>query len=269
MFDRSFLPEARFEFVVVTDTHYMPDPGKQPVEFESRRQQTARGERALRQIASLEAAFVVHLGDVVQAFPDAAGFEQAVSEALAQLRRCGVHPRLVAGNHDVGDKPDPTMPTNWVTPGALAAYHARFGRSWYSWEDGGCHFVVLNSQIMNSALPEATAHRQWVESDLAANAGTATFMFLHLAPFLHDEDEPGLGHYDNIDQPARGWLINLTKSHNVQMLFAGHSHFMFFNRIGAARSFVVPSTSFTRPGFSELFSSCPPPERGRNDIAKL
>jgi len=269
MFDRSFLPSAQLEFVVVSDTHYMLDPGTRPVEFESRRLQTARAERVLRLIASLKASFVVHLGDLVQEFPETERFSQAMAEAREQLERCGVTCRHVAGNHDVGDKPDPTMPTDWVTPESLAAYHALYGRSWYSWDQAGVHCVVLNSQIMNTTLPEAGDQRRWLESDLAAHRGQRIFVFLHLAPFLKDAHEPALGHYDNIAEPARAWLLNLLRRHQVELLFAGHSHFAFFDRIGGTRYFIAASPTFTRPGFGEAFSSCPPAERGRNDAGKL
>ncbi|GIS59516.1 MAG: hypothetical protein CM1200mP2_17410 [Planctomycetaceae bacterium] len=43
--DRSLLPAADFEFVVLADTHYMIDPGDGPVEFSSRRLQTERAAR--------------------------------------------------------------------------------------------------------------------------------------------------------------------------------------------------------------------------------
>jgi hypothetical protein len=269
VFDPSFLPPADLEFVVMTDTHYMLDSGTQRIEFESRRRQAARAAHALKLVASLNAAFVVHLGDLIQEFPESHGFEESLGQALAQFAECGVEPRQVAGNHDVGDKPDPTMPTDWVSSSTLKTYHQRFGPSWYSWNEAGCHFVVLNSQIMNGPLPEVKAQEQWFEDDLVAHGGMPTFVFLHLSPFLVSENEQGLGHYDNIDEPARGWLLGLIRKHNVQIVFSGHSHFAFFNRIGEARSRVVPSTAFTRPGFCEVFSSAPPPERGRDDVFKL
>ena len=250
MFDRSFLPEADLEFVILSDTHYMLDPGRQQVEFESRRRQTARAEWALRLSASLTPAFVVHLGDLVQEFPETAGFERAMNEAREQLARCGVQPRLVAGNHDVGDKPDPTMPTAWVTAESLAAYHALSGRSWYSWDAGAAHCVVLNSQLLNAALPEAQAQKQWLEADLRAHKGGRIFVFLHLAPFLKDEQEPSLGHYDNIAEPARGWLLNLLRQHTVEIIFSAHSHFAFFNRIGPTRHFGTASSLAARPAAS-------------------
>lgn len=269
MFDRSYLPSADLEFVVMTDTHYMLDPGTRQVEFESRRLQASRAEHAYELVRSLDTSFIVHLGDLVQEFPESAGFEESLQQALEQIREAGIHLHQVAGNHDVGDKPDPTMPTDWATPGSLKAFHRRFGSSWKSWDQGGCHFIVLNSQIMNGPLPEAKEQERWLEEDLAEHSGMPVFIFLHLAPFLVDEHEQGLGHYDNIDEPGRSWLLDLIRRHDVQMVFAGHSHFAFFNRIGHTRSYVVPSTAFTRPGFCEVFSSPPPPERGRDDAEKL
>lgn len=269
MFDRSFLPPADLEFVVMTDTHYMLDPGGQRVEFESRRRQSARADRAWELVRALDTAFVVHLGDLVQEFPDGPGFEQSLGQALDQMERAGVEVRQVAGNHDVGDKPDPTMPTEWATAETLRAYHERFGPSWHSWDQADCHFVILNSQIMNGPLPEAEEQERWLEADLAAHAGMPTFVFLHLSPFLVSPDDPGLGHYDTIDQPARGRLLDAIGSCTAPMVFAGHSHFAFFNRLGTMRSYLVPSTAFTRPGFCEVFASAPPPERGRDDTGKL
>jgi hypothetical protein len=267
--DTSFLPAADFMFVVMTDTHHMLDPGSQRIEFESRRHQSARAEYALGKIATLDRAFVVHLGDLVQEFPEGPGFEESLAIALDAFKRSGVEVRQVAGNHDVGDKPDPTMPTEWATQETLDNYHRRFGPSWTSWNEGGCHFVILNSQILNGPLPAVDAQREWLEQDLAMHGRLPTCLFLHLSPFLVEPHEPGLGHYDNIDEPARSWLLDLIHRHNIRMVFSGHSHFGFFNRIGQARSYLVPSTAFTRPGFCEVFSSAPPPERGRDDAPKL
>jgi hypothetical protein len=273
-FDRSFLPPADFEFVVVADTHYMLDMGDRPLEFESRRKQTARAEYALRRIAALDVPLVIHMGDLVQEYPETEKFAQAVSEARAQLERFGVQPRRVAGNHDVGDKHDPTMPAQPVTAEFLANYHADWGPSWFSWDQGGLHFIVLNSQIMNSDLPAATAQGAWLEAELREHSHKRIVLCLHLPPFLKDEREPALGHYDNIDEPARSWLLELVKQHNVELMFAAHIHWSFYNEVGPSetgrtRYHTTPSTSFTRPGFSQMFSSAPPPEQGRDDTGKL
>ena len=269
LYDRSFLRAAQYEFVVIADTHYMLDVRDRAVEFGSRRRQTARAEYALTCVASLKPALVIHMGDLVQEFPERPDFAQAVTEALAQLARHGITPRQVAGNHDVGDKPDPTMPADWVSAEFLAGYHARFGRSWQSWEQDDLHFVILNSQIMNSALPAAEEQWQWLAEDLANAAQQRIFLFLHLPPYLDTPDEPALGHYDNIDEPARGRLLALVEKYGVELMFAAHVHWGFINRFGDTDYRTVPSVAFTRPGFSELFSSPAPPEQGRDDTAKL
>ena len=268
-FDCSYLPEAELEFVLISDTHYMVDPGTNALEFESRRVQTARIRSVLDQVAGLKPSFVVHLGDVVQEFPEREGFGRAVREAHAQLSGLDGKLYLAAGNHDVGDKPDPTMPTDWVTAASLRAHHERYGCSWYAWDEGDWHGMVLNSQIMNTDLPEAGAQREWLESDLKAHTGRRIFVFLHLPPYLDQAGEPALGHYDNLAEPDRGWLLDLFRSYRVELVFAGHSHFSFFDRLGETRYYVAASTSFTRPGFSECFSSGPPAEQGRDDIGKL
>ena len=269
LFDRTLLPEALSEFVVIADTHYALEGGVGMDEFPSRAQQSQRAAAALRLVAALAPDFVVHMGDVVQEYPESAGFVPALDQALEQMAACGVQPRWVAGNHDVGDKPDPTMPTHPVTAEGLAAYHRRFGPSWYSFDHHYLHLVVLNSQILNTGLPAEEEQRTWLEDDLAAHAAMRIAVFLHLPPYLHNPAEPHLGHYDNIGEPARTWLLKLLAAHRVAWLFAAHVHFAFCEPAGALDYRIVPSTSFTRPGFSHLFNSAPPSEQGRNDQPKL
>ncbi|MCZ6634447.1 MAG: metallophosphoesterase [bacterium] len=269
MFDTTFLQPADLEFVVIADTHYMLDPGDRPLEFESRRKQTARAETALQLVADLDPAFVVHMGDLSQEYPEAERFQDAIQEAREQLERCGIHPHHVAGNHDVGDKTDPTMPTHPVTPESLALYHQHLGPSWYSFDHDEIHVIVINSQILNTALPETEEQWSWLEQDLSTHADKRIFLFLHLPPYLGNASEPYLGHYDNIAQPDRSRLLNLVRKYPIEHLSAAHVHFAFFDRIGQARYYIVPSPSFTRPGFSHLFESEAPPEHGRDDTGKL
>ena len=270
MFNKSFLPKALFEFAIVSDSHYMLDPGEASLEFENRRKQSPRREVALRMAAALEPHFVVHNGDMVQEYPDnLERFHKSMDESLEQVRACGIEPYYVAGNHDIGDKPDPTAPASHVSSEVLDWYHQRFGKSWYSFDQGDCHFVVLNSQIMNGTLPDAAEQEAWVEKDLAEHGNERLFIFLHMPPYLFDETEPSLGHYDNLADPARTWLLNLVRVYKVEMLIAGHVHFAFFDHLAEARYAVLASPVFTRPGFSCLFAGPPPPERGRNDVPKF
>ena len=266
-FDLSLLPPAQLQFTVVSDTHYMLDPGDAPVEFASRRHQTQRAAIALHLAASLDIDFAVHLGDLVQEYPDTPDFSRALDEALSQLQASGLQPRFVAGNHDVGDKADPTMPTHPVTATGLADYHQRLGRSWYGFDAGPIRAIVLNSQIMNTPL--GAEQRAWLADELSQHEGKRLFVFLHLPPYLWDPTEPHRGHYDNLGEPDRSWLLELLLQYRAERLFAGHVHFAFCDRLGPMRYSIAPSTSFTRPGFGHLFASAPAPEQGRDDAPKL
>ncbi|RKU10099.1 hypothetical protein C6502_11105 [Candidatus Poribacteria bacterium] len=270
MFHKSFLPKALFEFVIISDSHYMLDPGGASLEFENRRKQSARREVALCMAATLAPAFVVHNGDMVQEYPDnLERFYKSMEESLEQVRACGLEPYYVVGNHDIGDKPDPTAPASHVSREVLDWYHRRFGKSWYSFDQGDCHLVVLNSQIMNGTLPDAAEQEAWVEKDLAEHAKKRLFVLLHMPPYLFGETEPSMGHYDNLANPARAWLLDLIRVYKVEMLIAGHVHFAFFDHLADTRYAVLASPVFTRPGFSCLFAGSPPPERGRNDVPKF
>ncbi len=269
IFDKTHLPPAQFECVVIADTHYMIDAGDRPLEFESRRVQTQRAGTALQQVADIGANFVIHMGDLVQEYPETPDFKRAMLEARDQIHACNISPHYVAGNHDVGDKADPTMPTHWATAESLAFFHRLFGPSWYSFDRDLCHFIVLNSQIFNSKLPEADDQWEWFESDLAAHQNQRLFLFFHLPLYLWDNNEPGLGHYDNISPPDRDRLFALIQKYGIELLFTAHVHYPFYDKIGKTRYFITPSVSFTRPGFGHLYASAPPPEQGRDDTGKL
>lgn len=269
LIDRSLIPRAHCEYVVVADTHFMRPPGSRRLEFASRRLQTARTQIAVRLLTALEPDFVVHLGDLVQEYPDTADFEPALEEALGQLRSTGLEWRFVPGNHDVGDKPDPTMPVHPVTAASLDAYERRYGRSYYFFDHGEVRHVVLNAQLFNTGLRQAAEQQEWMESLLDETPVGRLVVFLHMPPYLLSADEPHLGHYDNLGEPARSWLLDWVDRSRPELLFSGHVHFGFYGLRGPTHMVVVPSTSFTRPGFGHLFTSGPPPEQGRDDAPKL
>jgi hypothetical protein len=269
VFDRSYLPEADLEFAVIADTHYMIDPGDRPLEFESRRHQTGRSHAAMRLLKQLNPKFTIHLGDLVQEYPETGDFPQALTEALAHIDQIGLDLHHCAGNHDVGDKPDPAMPTHPVTAEGLNAYHKQVGHSWYSFDRGDHHIVVINTQILNTDLAAASEQKAWLESDMQAASEKRILLFLHLPPYLYNPTDPAFGNYDVIDDPARSWLLGLVEQHCVELMCAAHVHFAFFDRLHETDYFILPSPAFTRPGFSHLFTSAPPPEHGRDDTPKL
>lgn len=269
MLDRSNVDSPRFEFVVLADTHYVLPEKANTGEFETRRFQTARIGEALHLTRHLEPRFVLHLGDMVQEFPGTLDYPEALRQAKEQLDSAGLVLHHTAGNHDVGDKPDPTTAAPWTTPEFLDHYHEHIGPSWFSFDEDQVHFVVLNTSIMNSELTAAATQWEWLEADLAATTHPRTVVCFHIPAYVMSPNEPSLGHYDNVAEPARSRLLSLCEQHDVEVVFAGHSHFAFLNEHAGTRQYVLPSTSTTRPGFSELFSSAAPPAQGHNDAEKL
>lgn len=268
-FDRSFLPEAQGEVGIIGDTHFIQDVKAYAIEFDSVRQWPARAERALEQLATLGAKSVVHLGDLSEEPPGHPDHEASRKAGLQVMQDLGVQPHFVAGNMDIGDKPDPTMWTPPVQPETLQWFHDQFGPSWKSWDEGPGHFVLLNSQILNANLPEAQEQQKWLEEDLATYSEKRLFVFLHMPPFFVSEEEPDTGFYNSIDEPARSWFCQLCREYQVEAVFCGHTHFRAFNRIGKTRFYVCASTTTSRAGFYEAFSVVPAPEGGRNDPPKL
>ena len=270
MVDRSQLEPAMFEFVVMADTHYVLPEKSNSGEFETRRYQTARIGQAMELARHLDPKFVIHLGDLVQEFPGTSDFPESLRQAKDQLDAAGLTIHHAAGNHDVGDKPDPTTAAPWTTDEFLDYYHEHIAPSWFDFTEGDVHFVVLNTSIMNNTSLAAEAEQwAWLEETLKAHADMRTVIGYHIPAYVMDPSEPSLGHYDNVAEPARSRLLELLARHRVDYAFQGHSHFAFFNRHEDSRMYVLPSTSTTRPGFCELFSSAAPPAQGHNDADKL
>ncbi|MEX2424918.1 MAG: metallophosphoesterase, partial [Acidimicrobiia bacterium] len=270
MVDRSQLEPADFEFVVLADTHYVLPEKSNSGEFETRRYQTARIGQAMDLARHLDPTFVLHLGDLVQEFPGTSDFPESLRQAKDQLDAAGITIHHAAGNHDVGDKPDPTTAAPWTTNEFLDYYHEHIAPSWFDFVEGDVHFIVLNTSIMNNTALDAEAEQwQWLEATLEAHPGMRTVVGYHIPAYVMDPAEPSLGHYDNVAEPARSRLLELFDRHGVQFVFQGHSHFAFVNQSPGTRLYVLPSTSTTRPGFCELFSSAAPPAQGHNDADKL
>ncbi len=268
-FDFSLLEEPLFQYVVVADSHdKLPTAAVDP-EFPSRQWQHDRVTTLLALLHRLPADFLIHLGDLVQEYPETKSFPETFRAAVKAFHELPMPIHHVAGNHDVGDKPDRTMPTHPASEESLAYYHEVCGRSWYRIDREDCALLVINSQILDSGMPAENEQRLWLESELSNSAGKRVLLFLHLPLYLGNSNEPATGNYDVLGNPSRRWLLDLIAKHDVSMVSGAHVHFAFFDTIDRTEYHQLASPCFTRPGFSHLFSSPPPSERGRNDQSKL
>jgi predicted phosphodiesterase len=257
-----------FRFIVVADSHIRP-PNQEIDAYPSNALMIGRNEFIVDLCNRIDAAFVVHLGDIVHPLPVEETHVESIriaKDVYAELR----HPiHFVAGNHDVGDKPNALVAVPAVDEKNYSTYEEAWGPSFHSFDVESCHFVVIDTQLMNSGLDREHRQRTWLESDLnaATESSRRIFVFSHYPPFIRDRDENE--HYDNIGEPARSWLLDLLAHHDVEAIFSGHVHNFLYNKLEGTDLYVAPSTAFVRPDYAELASILPEAENGRDDPPKL
>lgn len=159
---------------------------------------------------------VVHGGDV--------GGPEELDRFAARLRRARHPQRVAVGNHDL--EPSADRP--------FAAYETRFGPTWYSFEVGRVHYVVLNGLRAKPDLGGYTNciggfsddERAWLAADLAACGDRPVVVFTHIP--LHSTycarrgttiaDAPWWVH------PEGEEIGELLSRHGVRLVLQGHLH---------------------------------------------
>jgi 3',5'-cyclic AMP phosphodiesterase CpdA len=255
-------------FVVVADSHIrFPDDDVET--YPSNSLMVARNEFVVDACNRIGPAFIVHLGDIVHPLPVEDAHEAAVRLAAGVYARLQAPIHFVAGNHDIGDKPNAYVAVPPVAEENYGVFERFWGEPYKSFDSGDLHFTLIDTPVLNSGFQRELEQRAWLESDLAeaSAAGRRTFVFTHYPPFVREPDENV--HYDNLAEPARSWLLDLIEQHQVEAVFSGHVHNFLYNHLGGTEFYVLPSTGFTRPDYSELAAVPPDSENGRDDPAKL
>ena len=261
----------RFSFVVVADTHVNEAEDTSTSPFATNHLANPRARHVFAEIAAMRPppSFVVHLGDIVHPVPSLPTFHDAVGNFKAIASQLPVPLHVVPGNHDVGDKTVDWMPAEQVCDDYLATYRNAFGADFHAFDENGVRFVMLNSLLLNSGLSDEARQRAWLEERIDSAGDLRVFLFMHYPPYIHRPDEAG--NYDNVDEPARAWLLGQIAKPAVEAVFAGHVHNFWYDRTGEAEMYLLPSTAFLRHDFSEFCPVAPSAdsEFGRGDVAKF
>ena len=256
-------------FVVVADTHVNERDGDSNSPFLTNRLANERARYVFQDIAAMspQPAFVVHLGDIVHPTPSLPGYQEATGQFRSMTAPLTVPLHLVPGNHDVGDKRIDWMPADQVNDQYLEIYRKAFGADFHAFDHGRLRFVFVNSLLLNSGLNDEQVQREWLEAQLDCAGDMRAFVFMHYPPYIHSVDERG--NYDNVDEPARSWLLEQLRQPGVEGVFAGHVHNFWYDRVGEAELYMLPSTAFLRHDFSEFYRVAPAEEFGRGDTDKF
>jgi len=263
-------PQGRklFSFAVIADTHVNESEDGSASPFVTNAGANARARHAFGEIAVLDPApdFVIHLGDIVHPVPSLPSFEEAARRFrdIAALIPMPLH--LVPGNHDVGDKSIDWMPADVVCDAYLDKYRSLFGPDYHAFDHGGIRFLLVNALLFNSGLASEAAQQRWMDKQIETAPGRV-FVFIHYPPYLYERNERGS--YDNIDEPGRAWLLARMEHPKVEALFAGHVHNFWYDVVGNAEMYMLPSTAFLRHDFSEFYRVAAKREHGRGDMEKF
>ncbi|MCP5368452.1 MAG: metallophosphoesterase [Hyphomicrobiales bacterium] len=261
--------ERLFTFAVIADTHMNQKEDYSSSPYPCNRLANARTRRVIAELNQARPEFVVHLGDMINPVPELPTYGEATANFHQLAKDLAAPLHVVAGNHDIGDKPVSWMPAGRVNDEHIALYEKHFGRHFYSFDHRDLHLVIINSPIINSGLAAEAAQRHWLEADLAAaaEAGKRTFWCIHYPPYVSNPDESSS--YDNIDEPGRGWLLDLIDRFRPEGVFCGHVHNFWYDLRGDTEIYLLPSTAFVRHDYSEFYRIEPGPDNGRDDAAKL
>ena len=137
---------------VIADTHTRPEEGDESSPWAVNLLANGRARYVVERVRRMRPDFVVHLGDVVHPVPALPTYGPAAEVALDIMGRLPCPVSYIPGNHDVGDKPFPAMPAARVSEEGVALYRRYFGAPFASFDHGDCHFVLINSPVLNSGL---------------------------------------------------------------------------------------------------------------------
>ena len=162
------------------------------------------------EIAKLKPAFVLHVGDFVPGSGDMTKLKRQYWEFKKVMDTVGVPYYLALGNHDGG------------SPEAHQVFQGLLRKTFYSFNYGNSHFVVLDTTPAGQAHWISDEEFAWLKKDLAAANGKSDHVFV----MGHDPLYPVDGHIgSSLDAhpERRDRLAALFRKYGV-VYFAGHEH---------------------------------------------
>ena len=158
-----------FRYAVISDTHIRPS-GESSSPWKTNLLTNDRARWVAHTINAHSPDFVIHLGDIVHPVPHLPTYGSASKVAREKMGSLESPSYLVPGNHDVGDKDNPTVPSYIINDEYIEDFHRYHGPTFQSFDHGDIHFVIINSLVLNSGLSEEAEQRDWLEADLNERA---------------------------------------------------------------------------------------------------
>jgi Icc protein len=214
-----------FTFLFLTDTHLQPELNA-----------AAGCDQCFKKARTIKSDFAIQGGDHVF---DSLGVSRARATSLFDLytkteQDLGMKLYHTIGNHDVfGIYPASGVSAETDSLYGKKMYEERFGRTYYSFDHKGVHFIVLDSiGITDDRAYEGridAAQLQWLASDLKAlPAATPVIVSVHIplvtafnsyVPVPATEPK-----HHGLSVANANEVIALFEGHNVLGVLQGHTH---------------------------------------------
>lgn len=134
------------------------------------------------------------------------------------------------GNNDVGYEDEGC----W-TPAMLQFYRNFWGPDYYSFDEDSCHFIALNSTLLDTysghpCYPYSLEQDSFLRNDLQSLSPGEykhLFFFFHFPLYQSSPYDPN-GH-SVVDRPRRDTLLSNIQRYDVASVFTGHWHVNYIN----------------------------------------
>ena len=197
-------------------------------------------QRVTAEVNQADVDVVLIAGDLTQSFDvSSAGKFNEMRKRFKAKTWC------VAGNHDVGNKPQPGKPTT-VTDARIGVYEKSIGPAFFA-EDvlPGVRVIGITSSLLGTNLPSEQKQWDFLEKELQAPRRGITFLLTHYPPFAQSPDETD--GYFNINSDVRPRLAALLKRGGVTAILSGHLHRPVTLNWDGIPILGAPATSFGLP----------------------
>lgn len=219
--------DKQFTFVVFGDNRPNQPSHAQPETFK----------KILKEIDALNPAFAVNTGDSIYGSSNRERLRQQYADytkTVRSLLRAKVY--LALGNHEIlGSRANQEF------------FAKELGAPYYSFDYGGSHFVVLDSELVGEAGRITGKQLEWLKEDLEkSRAARHKFVFFHRPMYAVDGH---LGRCLDMYPDDRDALHALFVRSRITAVFAGHEH-LFHEQVkngvryiitGGAGAFLYPS----------------------------
>lgn len=136
----------------------------------------------------------------------------------------------IPGNNDIGYEDEPC----W-TPAMLQFYRDFWGPDYYSFDADSCHFIALNSTLLDTYSPhpcypyswEQDSFIHWDLQNIQSQEHKHIFFFFHFPLYLLSPSDPN-GHAI-VDRPRRDTILQYLTEYGVTSVFTGHWHLDYMN----------------------------------------